>query len=47
MIALAVETELVSYMAQFSELCTEAGHSAVVRNGHQPARPFQTGIVAL
>ena len=44
LIASAVETELASYMAQFSELRTEAGHAAVVRNGHHPARPFQTGI---
>ena len=44
LIASAVETELASYMAQFSELRTEAGHAAVVLNGHHPARPFQTGI---
>ena len=44
MIASAVETELASYIAQFSELRTEAGHAAVVRNGHDSARPFQTGI---
>ena len=31
-------------MAQFSTERTEAGHAAVVRNGHHPARPFQTGI---
>ena len=43
LIASAVETELASYMTQFSELRTEAGHAAVVRNGHHPARPFQTG----
>ena len=44
LIASAVETELASYMAQFSELRTEASNAAVVRNGHHPARPFQTGI---
>ena len=44
LIASAVETELASYMTQFSELRTEAGHAAVVRDGHHPARPFQTGI---
>ena len=44
LIASAVETELANYMAQFSELRTEVGHAAVVRNGHHPARPFQTGI---
>lgn len=31
-------------MAQFEAERTEAGHATVVRNGHHPARPFQTGI---
>jgi putative transposase len=44
LIASAVEAELAGYMAQFSEQRTEAGHAAVVRNGHHPERPFQTGI---
>ena len=44
LIASAVEAELAGYMAQFSDLRTAAGHAAVVRNGHHPARPFQTGI---
>ena len=44
MIATAVEAELAGYLAQFSDVRTEAGHAAVVRNGHHPARPFQTGI---
>ena len=44
LIATAVEAELVSYLAQFTGLRTDAGHAAVVRNGHHPARPFQTGI---
>jgi transposase-like protein len=44
LIASAVETELAGYMEQFSELRTEAGQAAVVRNGYHPARPFQTGI---
>lgn len=44
LIATAVEAELAGYLAQFSDLRTEAGHAAVVRNGHHPARPFQTGI---
>jgi putative transposase len=35
---------LVSYLAQFTGLRTDVGHAAVVRNGHHPARPFQTGI---
>ena len=44
LIATAVEAELESYLAQFAGLRTEVGHAAVVRNGHHPARPFQTGI---
>ena len=44
LIATAVEAELESFLAQFSTMRTEAGHAAVVRNGHHPARPLQTGI---
>ena len=44
LIATAVEAELVSYLEQFTGLRTDVGHAAVVRNGHHPARPFQTGI---
>ena len=44
LIAQAVEAEFSGYMAQFAQLRTEAGHAAVVRNGHHPERPFQTGI---
>ena len=44
LIASAVEDELAGYMAQFGDLRTQTGHAAVVRNGHHPARPFQTGI---
>ena len=44
MIATVVEAELAGYLAQFDDLRTDAGHSALVRNGHHPARPFQTGI---
>ena len=44
LIATPVEAELVSYLAQFSDLRTDAGHTAVVLNRHHPARPFQTGI---
>ena len=44
LIASAVEAELAGYLAQFADLRTEAGHAAVVRNGHHPARPLQTGI---
>ena len=44
MIATAVEAELASYLAQFADVRTDAGHAAVVRNGHHPERPFQTSI---
>ena len=44
LIATAVEAELAGYLAQFADLRTDAGHAAVVRNGHHPVRPFQTGI---
>jgi hypothetical protein len=35
---------LADYLAQFTDLRTEANHAAVIRNGHHPARPVQTGI---
>ena len=44
LIATAVEAELEGYTAQFAALRTRAGHAAVVRNGHHPKRPIQTGI---
>ena len=44
MIATAVEAELAGYLAQSTDVRTEAGHAAFVSNGHHPARPFQTGI---
>ncbi len=44
LIATAVEAELESFLVQFANSRTEAGHAAVVRNGHHPARPLQTGI---
>ena len=44
LVATAVEAELEGYMAQFAALRTTAGHAAVVRNGHHPERPIQTGI---
>jgi putative transposase len=44
LIATAVEAELESFLAQFSILRIEAGHAMVVRKGHYPARPLQTGI---
>jgi hypothetical protein len=44
LIATTVEAEFASYLVQFSDLRTDTGHAAVVRNGHHPARPVQTGI---
>jgi transposase-like protein len=44
LIATAVEAEFAGYLAQFADLRTETGHAAVIRNGHHPERPFQTGI---
>ena len=42
--ASAVEAELESFLAQFATARTSAGHAAVVRNGHHPARAVPTGI---
>ena len=44
LIAAVVEAELESFLAQYGSTRTECGHTAVVRNGHHPARPLQTGI---
>jgi putative transposase len=44
LIATAVEVELEIYLRQFASARTQAGHAAVVRNGHHPSRPFQTDI---
>ena len=44
LIASAVEAELEGFLRQFSHTRTTAGHAEVVRNGHHPARPIQTGI---
>jgi putative transposase len=44
LIASAVDAELESFLAQFAAARTAAGHATVVRNGHHPARPVQTGI---
>jgi len=44
LIASAVEAELEGFLRQFSQTRTTAGHAEVVRNGHHPARPIQTGI---
>jgi putative transposase len=44
LIATAVEAELASDLPQFTDVHTGTGHAAVVRNGHHPARPFQTGL---
>ena len=44
LIATAVEAELASDLSQFTDVRTGTGHAAVVRNGHHPARPFQTSF---
>jgi transposase-like protein len=44
LIASAVEAELESFLEQFASARTPAGHAGVVRNGHHPQRPVQTGI---
>ena len=44
LIATAVEAELASDLSQFTDVRTGTGHAAVVRNGHHPARPFQTSL---
>ena len=44
LIATAVEAELAGDLAHFTDVRTEAGHAAVVRNGHHSTRAFQTGI---
>ena len=40
----AVEAELESFLAQFSEHRLENGRQAIVRNGYLPERDLQTGI---
>ena len=44
LIATAVEAALSSDLPQFTDLHTKTDHAAVVRNGHPPARPFQTSL---
>jgi len=44
LIASAVEAELEGFLMHYSASRTETGCAAVVRNGHHPARPVQTGI---
>ena len=44
LIATAVEAEPASDLSQFPEVRTGTGHAAVVRNGHHPARSFQTSL---
>lgn len=40
----AVEAELLELLAEHAERRTEDGKAGVVRNGHLPARPLQTGL---
>ena len=42
LIATAVEAELASYLAQFADVRTDAGHAAVVRNGHHELLSFSS-----
>jgi len=44
LIAAAIEAELEIFLSQYGSTRTEAGHAVVVRNGHHPERPVQTGI---
>jgi hypothetical protein len=44
LIVTAVEVELANQLVQVSHLRIEAGQSAVVRNGHHPARTFNNCI---
>ncbi len=44
LIASAVEAELEGFLTQYASTRTDEGHAAVVRNGHHPRRPVQTGI---
>jgi hypothetical protein len=44
LIATAVEAELASDLSQFTDVRTGTAHAAVARNGHHPARPFQTSL---
>ncbi len=47
LILTAVEAEFQAFMSQYSGHHTPCGHAAVVRNGHQPSREIQTGILSL
>ena len=44
MLAKAIETEVAAFIEQYSSLKTDNGHAVVVRNGHLPKRPIQTGL---
>ena len=47
MLATAVEAEVAAFIEQYSSLKTDHGHAVVVRNGHLPKRPIQTGLGAI
>lgn len=40
----AVESELMEFMNQFSDIKTGEGKAAIVRNGYHPERDLQTGV---
>ena len=44
MLAAALEAEVESYLADHGSARDETGHRLVVRNGHCPERPIQTGL---
>ncbi|MHC4541388.1 MAG: IS256 family transposase [Planctomycetota bacterium] len=44
MLAMAIENEVVQYIADHEDLRDDDGHRLVVRNGHLPARRIQTGV---
>lgn len=44
LLATAVESEVASFIERYGHLKTDAGQSAVVRNGYLPERSIQTGL---
>jgi transposase-like protein len=44
LLSVALDAEVEAFLARYADLHDEAGHRAVVRNGHLPEREVQTGI---
>jgi putative transposase len=44
LLAQAIEAEVAGWIERHSQLCDEAGHRHVVRNGSMPARTITTGV---